>query len=332
MRALPSPGLLRCNSGRKQFFRPLPGWPWAFKPALQIRTRATITKRILHSKLVRRDRVNSQSGLYQGVALDRQIAINQRALELRALGSTYSEIMRKVFDEFGVRLQKSTVSDWTRGLHTPLGRAHTFVPEPTPELAYVIGVEKGDGSLNVRQVTYNYRFRLQSVDREFVEEFDRCLAKILHSSRHALWVGAGRKEIHVVANSFLLYRFLKRPFQELRQFVEHCAHCTSAFLRGFFDSEGSVSKEGSLTGWNSDASLLRYVQGLLFGTFGIQTTGPRLGTRKGTKLTRRGRTYVRNLDCFGIRVRNKFRRLFLQKIGMTIERKRFRLRQALDRG
>jgi intein-encoded DNA endonuclease-like protein len=267
---------------------------------------------------------------YQGIDLEGQIAIYDRAMELRALGYTYQSTVTKVRDEFDARITKRTLITWTKEGRRPLGRAHTFVPTPTPELAYIIGVEKGDGSLNVRQDVYSYRIRLQSIDLDFVEEFNRCLSKVLNTPKHATWRGAGRRETHVEASSFLLYRFLQKQFKELQPFIEHCFECSAAFLRGFFDSEGSVGKDGSLTAWNSDKSLLIYVQDLLVGSLGIETTGPHLGTRKGSKLTRRGRTYVRNSDCFGIRVRNRFRRLFLQKVGITIERKKLRLREVLD--
>ncbi len=270
-----------------------------------------------------------RSRSYQGIDLDGQISIYDRAMELRAHRYTYHRIVSKIHDEFGARITKRTLITWTKEGRSPLGRAHAFVPTPIPELAYIIGVEKGDGSLNVRQDVYNYRIRLQSIDLDFVDEFNRCLSKVLNTPRHATWSGAGRRETHVEASSFLLYRFLQKQFEELRPFIEHCVQCSAAFLRGFFDSEGSVGKDGSLTAWNSRKSLLKYVQGLLVRSLGIETTGPHLGTRKGSRLTWRGRTYIRNSDCFGIRVRNKFRGLFLQKIGLTIERKKLTLRQAL---
>jgi intein-encoded DNA endonuclease-like protein len=243
--------------------------------------------------------------------------------------------MEKILQEFGVRVQKSTVSYWTRGLHSPLGRAHDFSPIPVPELAYIIGVEKGDGSLTVLRSSYTYRIRLQSVDIEFVQEFNRCLSKVLDSDRHALWRGAGRREIHVAASSFLLHHFLQKPFEELRQFVEHCTECSAAFLRGFFDSEGCVDKSESITASNCDTTLLRYVQSLLTRAFGIETTGPNRQSRMGSLIERRGKIYKRNSDCFVIRIRNKSRMQFLVKVGLTISRKRRRLdniRQAVESG
>jgi DNA transposition AAA+ family ATPase len=42
---------------------------------------------------------------------------------------------------------------------------------------------------------------------------------------------------------------MKKPIdiEKIRRFVEHCERCMAMFLRGFFDSEGSVSKNGYIT-------------------------------------------------------------------------------------
>ena len=262
---------------------------------------------------------------YQLIQLNQQIVIHYRVLELRALGLPYSQIRAKMACECGVRIPKSTISYWTRRIHGPLGRAYDLRSFPSKELAYLIGVQKGDGSLNVNRETHSYRIRLQSIDKEFVEEFDRCLSQILGSPRHALWSGAGRREIHAVGSSFLLHQFLNQPFVKHKSYIEHCGECVAAFLRGFFDSEDCISKLGSISASNCDKAMLEYVQLLLLNQFGIGSTGPFLQTRKGTLMTIRNRTYVRNSDCYLIRIEGKFKRDFLGKIGITISRKRARL-------
>ena len=75
----------------------------------------------------------------------------------------------------------------------------------------------------------------------------------------------------------------------MKPWFENEQNCVSAFLKGFFDSEGSVSEEGVVTAFNTNVDLLRYVQSLLLRNFGIVTTGPTLGTRKGSLLVRRGK-------------------------------------------
>jgi intein-encoded DNA endonuclease-like protein len=250
-------------------------------------------------------------------------------MKLRRESLTYSRIRDDIELRYNVRLPKATISDWVCGRHSPMGRANKFDSRPSPELAYVIGVEAGDGSLNFNR--YNYRIRLKANDKEFVEEFDRCLSRMLSTARHKIWKAKGIEEYQLDVSSFVLYRFLRRPLQELRPWIEHDEECVSAFLRGFFDSEGSPSKEGVVTASNTNLDLLRYVQMLLLKHFGIVTTGPRLGTKKGTPLLRRGKTYLRNSDCYYIRLRIAHLETFYRKVGFTISRKNSRLEQALTR-
>lgn len=261
------------------------------------------------------------------VPLEIRFEIYERAKALRQMDLSYSEIRQVLADKYSFAPSKSSLSEWLQGIHHPLGSANHFVAEPTPELAYVIGVKFGDGSINRKG--YNRRIRLQSVDREFVEEFDRCVSAILQSGRHALWSDSKRREIHVEASSVLLYNFLRQSFDDLRVWIEHCHHCVSAFLRGFFDSEGSVSQKGALTVWNDDTSLLGYIKVLLRKQFGIETTGPHLGKRRGSRIERRGKSYFRNFDSHYIYVRSKSTEKFARYIGFKIERKQMRLESAM---
>jgi hypothetical protein len=56
--------------------------------------------------------------------------------------------------------------------------------EPSEELAYVIGVKVGDGYVGkksrVRKGYNDVMIGLEARDREFVEGFGRCLAKVLN--------------------------------------------------------------------------------------------------------------------------------------------------------
>lgn len=249
-------------------------------------------------------------------------------LELRRKSFTYSGIIEEMRLRHNVALAKSSISGWINNKHAPLGRAHQFQPKPSPELAYIVGVEAGDGSLNFKR--YNYRIRLKAIDKEFVHEFDRCLSHVLNSARHKIWKGDGANEFQLEVSSYLLYRFLRRPLRDLKPCIENDPDCVSAFLKGFFDSEGCVSKEGVVTAFNTNLDLLRYVQWLLLRNFGIVTTGPRLTTKKGSLLVSRGRAYSRNSDCYSIRVRTADLTTFYLKVGLTIKRKNLRLRHALS--
>jgi intein-encoded DNA endonuclease-like protein len=47
------------------------------------------------------------------------------------------------------------------------------------------------------------------------------------------------------------------------------------FLRGFFDSEGSVSESGAITATNTNYELLDYIKDLLWRRFNIVAMGPK---------------------------------------------------------
>jgi intein-encoded DNA endonuclease-like protein len=123
--------------------------------------------------------------------------------------------------------------------------------KPSEELAYVIGVKVGDGYVGKKSRVrkgYNYVWiGLKARDREFVEEFARCLAKVLgrRQIRPRYVKSSGRYVVE--AESKTLYELLKKPvdLDRLRRYIEHCGRCVAAFIRGFADSEGSVDKNGN---------------------------------------------------------------------------------------
>lgn len=259
------------------------------------------------------------------VPLALRAELYSRAMDLRSIGLTYSEIAEALSTVYKVRPSKGQLSEWLRGIHGPFGSANRFFAEPTPELAYVIGVTLGDGSLNRKG--YNRRIRLQSVDLDFVLEFDRCLSKVISARRHTPWFDPRRREIHIEASSVLLHQFLNQTWESLKPWIRHCRHCVSMFLRGFFDSEGSVDENGHLTCSNSGFALLKFVQYLLSIYFRVETTGPRLQTRAGTKISNRGRAYARKVDVYYIYIRTRSLPIFSHDVGFAIRRKQLRLRR-----
>lgn len=160
-------------------------------------------------------------------------------------------------------------------------------------------------------------------------EFDRCLSKLLGTRRHTPWFDTKRREIHVEASSVLLHSFLTRPWRRLKPWISNSKECVSMFLRGFFDSECCVSKVGYVTCFNADFGLLEYVQHLLFSFFNIESSGPHIKTRAGTTISNRGRSYVRQQNCYYIHVRAHSLGAFYRHVGLTILRKKIRLETRL---
>jgi len=164
---------------------------------------------------------------------------------------------------------------------------------------------------------------------DFVLEFDRCLSKVLGTRRHTPWFDTKRREIHVEASSVLLHGFLNQDWTKLKPWICHSRSCISMFLKGFFDSECCVSKRGSVTCYNSDVGILKFVRHLLLSSFEIESTGPYIKTRAGTKISNRGRNYFRQRDCYYIYVRTRSLARFYREVGLTIQRKRVRLETKL---
>jgi intein-encoded DNA endonuclease-like protein len=247
-------------------------------------------------------------------------------LELRKEGLTYNQIIRKIESEHEAKLRKSHISDWISGKHRPFGYVRAFDPTPRRELAYVIGVKMGDASMSVNK-NHNYMVKLKVIDKDFAVEFSRCLSVILgrnpprvnwHEKTHA-W----RTEL----SSLLLQNFLGQDLRALTSTIEHCADCKGAFLRGFFDSEGSISGR-SLLVYNGDLDKLEFVC-LLLSSLGISTTGPHLRGKSGGMVSIKGKLYHVNKNQYYVYVRAKSLRAFRDSVGFMISRKKDHLQDAL---
>ncbi|GBC69721.1 hypothetical protein HRbin01_01424 [archaeon HR01] len=268
-----------------------------------------------------------------------RIRLYDEVLRLRRRGLSYRQIIDRIQSVHGVRLSKSHVSEWIRGIHSPYNGI--YIPsidylKPSKELSYIIGVVAGDGYSKQRAKKYkgynDVRIGLTVKDREFAEEFAGCLSKVLGRkplkpsySKHRGW-------FVVEVESKTLYQLLRKPLEmdRLRPFIEHCRGCMAAFLRGFSDSEGSVTTDGRICIINTDKSLLNYVRELLY-RLGIETAEPRLHIKAGTPLKdpRTHKKYRTNKDAYRIYVPADSRLRFYQLIGLTIERKKKRLENYL---
>jgi intein-encoded DNA endonuclease-like protein len=126
----------------------------------------------------------------------------------------------------------------------------------------------------------------------------------------------------VEVQSRTLYELLKKPIEleRLKKYIEHCERCTTAFIRGFADSEGSINEEGYINVCNTDRSLLEYVKDLLK-RLGIESTGPWPKRQQGktfydpTKMKR----YTHKKECYYIYISAGSNINFYKNIGFTIE-------------
>jgi intein-encoded DNA endonuclease-like protein len=253
----------------------------------------------------------------------------QLVLELRKEGLSYNKIIRKIQADKGITLRKSHISGWVTGKHRPYGYVRAFDGVPSSELAYVIGVRLGDASMSISR-SYNYKIKLRVIDKEFAQEFSRCLSVILGRSPPRVKWREKTHSWHTEVSSMLLQSFLKRPLEELKEIIEHCKGCVSAFLRGFFDSEGWVY-EFQVGVANTNKAVLLYVLFLLETKFGVRILGPRVTSKGGRMVIIKGKLYRANKDCYALYVDRRFLASYQSYIGFTIIRKQQRLAAAVAR-
>lgn len=239
-------------------------------------------------------------------------------LELRRQGLNYNGIIKRIESERGVRLGKSHISDWISGKHKPFGHVSAFDATPRTELAYVIGVSLGDASMSSNR-NYSHKIKLRVIDREFALEFARCLGILLGRNAPRVKWREKTNSWYTEVSSLLLQNFLRQELKELVQTVTHRDYCEVAFLRAFFDSEGSISGR-TLTASNEDLELLRFVCELLQ-SLGIETTGTHLATKGGRIVMIGGRFYRQNEDLHYLRVRSRSLEKFQFIVGFSIWQK-----------
>ena len=172
-----------------------------------------------------------------------RVKLYEEAMRLREEGLSYRRIVEEIWRRFRIRLSKSHVSYWLRGIHTPYnGRRIPSLKllKPSEELSYVVGVVLGDGYACKKRRTirgYNHvRIGLDAKDREFVEEFARCLAKVPGSRqiRPRYRDDVGKYVVEVKSKT--LYELLRKPvnLDMLKPYVEQCERCMTAFIRGIY--------------------------------------------------------------------------------------------------
>jgi intein-encoded DNA endonuclease-like protein len=160
-------------------------------------------------------------------------------IELGKQGLTCKEIQKRIYEKYGRQLPIYTIYDWVNGKHNPLGRVNKFDGKPSPKLEYVIGAIFTDGCKYFD--SRNYRIELIVKDKEFAEEFGRCLAEVLGRKKpyKPFW-SKSRKRWRVVGYSIQLHNFLKKSLEELKPHIEYSKETVASFLRAIFDAEGSI--------------------------------------------------------------------------------------------
>ncbi|MEM1945335.1 MAG: LAGLIDADG family homing endonuclease [Nitrososphaerota archaeon] len=292
-----------------------------------------------------------------------RIKLYEDVISQRQQGLSYNNIIDFIREKHGVTLRKSHISNWVNGLHSPyvdagikeqakiIGlsirinnpyHATTITSlaqlKPCKELAYIIGAVSGDGAaIELRKPNNGYHDKVIALmvhDRDFAEEFARCLETVLNRKPPKISFRPDSLRFCVKVRSAALYYLLKKPLdiEKIKHFIEYSDECKAAFLRGLFDSEGSVSRQGVIRLYNSDLTMLGYVKSLLH-SLGMQPREPRLHTRAGTffRSPANGKMYQRRKNVYELYLSTKHSLAFYRRVGFTISRKQQTLENYLIR-
>lgn len=213
-----------------------------------------------------------------------------------------------------------TVEGWIyQGKVPPLAK---WYPEPSNELAYVLGVLNGDGSVHVDKG--DYRIQLKVKDYEFTETFSKTMSKLLNKKiAKPIW-GKTDNRWTVMYQSKAFYMWYKKQnLESLKLYIEYSRETVANFLRGLYDSDGghykSKGRYSMIYLSNNNLKLLKYTQYLLREYFGITATGPYINVEAGTKRKIKGKMAKANHDGYQIDInRKKHTKKFLSEIGFSI--------------
>ncbi|MEK6850271.1 MAG: LAGLIDADG family homing endonuclease [Nanoarchaeota archaeon] len=186
------------------------------------------------------------------------------------------------------------------------------------EKAYILGVLCGDGYINKNFISFEIR-----QDKEFAEEFATCFEKVYGLKYNYKYYKRKNTFIVRISNQTICEDLLKygkfktREWKVPSEIMESSnAKTIGAFLRGFYDSEGSSSSRSCITCSSVNMQGLEGIAALLK-KLGIETT---------LKSQQNGRYYVLYIFRKG-----RFK-IFIDKIGFTIKRKQDKVNETINTG
>lgn len=190
-------------------------------------------------------------------------------------------------------IPKSTLINWKKGCKPWHLK---WKPEPSNELAYVLGVLYGDAYLTKYDKSYHYEIRLRVKDKELINNFNEAMSKVLNKSlfkpyydkSRGIWI------LRFWSKAFYTW-YITQTIEKLKKYIEQSRDTVRLFLRGLYDSEGThyrylknyIRYRINLS--NSNVKLLLYTKQLLRQYFGITATGPYLDVSKGSVMIINGK-------------------------------------------
>jgi intein-encoded DNA endonuclease-like protein len=265
----------------------------------------------------------------RGLSQEELEEVQKLALKLREKGLSYSRIVKEISEEINVKVSKATVLRWCKGTHNTFNKMKRINLDSSPALAYIVGAYFGDATAT-KGSEYKYNVKLKVVDKEFAEAFEEALKDIGMKPRSGFENDRTRSgRWYVETSSKSLYLYLRGSKERL---FKVAMEYPREFLRGFFDSEGSVIATGNsirVEACNYNREVLEFCQELL-NELGIHSKIYKT-KRKGQPVVIRGKQYHYTSDLFTLkiyRIESVYR--YMSEVGFTIPRKQDKLLNFLN--
>lgn len=253
---------------------------------------------------------------------DLRLELYRRVRELHRQGLSYRNIQNVIEEQYGVRISKSHISYWIRGIHTPEREPYNRPDFSRPEMAWIAGMYVGDGSIKVNKKGRTLTLKVR--DRELVEEAARKLAIVMGRDK-PYFVGKlsdGRYYVEVRSRELADHLFRR---ENVLHYLEKWPR---EFIRAFFDCEGfavgSISCQGvflrRVGASNTDYDLLVMIREKLM-DLRVRTRITRMFRAGRIVVTSKGRTTAKK-DCYMLYTTRSCDLIqFYSKIGFSIPRK-----------
>ncbi len=240
---------------------------------------------------------------------------------------SYREIQRIVERERGIKISRSHISYWIRGLHIPLNEPYNHVDTSKErELAWIAGMFVGDGSIKINRKGHFLVLKVK--DRELAEAAADKLAVVLgRGERYAVnRMGDGRYYVQVQS------RELVDHLRAWENILSHLERSPREFIQAFLDCEGGPIGHISASGRffaridvdNTDRKLLEAVS-LKLSNMGIISTVSIHYPKGKVFVTRKGRSVARR-NCYFLRIyRQDSIVRYWEEVGFVALRKREKL-------
>ncbi len=242
------------------------------------------------------------------------------------------KIARQLSASYSLSFSPGTIRHWLVGDRRPgFSFRNAFENRPSPALSYIIGANKGDGSI----LASSGIVKLEVTDKDSAQTFNANMASLFsRASPNRIHVRLRPDRLPMYVVKYASSQLARLLLQPLRRLLKLASVFPREFLRGFFDAEGhvdvGVSKYFKLRvgAENSDMKLLTKVRRLL-GKLKVPSRIYRK-RREGTVKTIRGESFVMRRTSYAVDIgRLSAVKIFAREIGFSIERKSQKLQDAL---